>query len=199
MKVNLSRIHNMLKQLGADVRAKYALAMRPLAAGGFSFKIFEGTTDADLAEFLAKVKAKKRQIEGIFDETRQIMAYCAFLRGELDRANSENGVSGKLLQLGCMQKEAANLARIRDIIAISCSGDFDPPKGADYYKTSFTDTQKVYELSMQMFSDKDLAAIEKEIEKQARKMNSLKDQIALINQTTVIEILSFEEFTAKSK
>ncbi len=35
MKVNLSRIHNILQQLTAEVRAKYAQAMRPLQAGDF--------------------------------------------------------------------------------------------------------------------------------------------------------------------
>ncbi len=74
MKVNLSRIHNILQQLTAEVRAKYAQAMRPLQAGDFSFKILEGTTDADLDEFMGKLKKKKHETEKLFADTRRITA-----------------------------------------------------------------------------------------------------------------------------
>ena len=42
-----------------------------------------------------------------------------------------------------------------------------------------------------------MAAIEKELEAQNKAINALKDDIALTNQTTVIEIMSFEEFCGK--
>ena len=176
MKVNLSRIHNILQQLTAEVRAKYAQAMRPLQAGDFSFKILEGTTDADLDEFID---------------------YGSYLRRELDKANRESGVSEQLLEVACMQRVYANMAKVRDIIEMSCSEDLDPRKGADYYKSSFTDTNRQYELLAQLFSANDMAAIEKELEAQNKAINALKDDIALTNQTTVIEIMSFEEFCGK--
>lgn len=196
MQVNLSRIHNMLKQLAADVRDRHSQAMRPLAGGSgtFSFRIFEGTSDSDIAAFMDKLKNKKQQTEGLFQITRQIMSYCGYLRRQLDAANREKGVADKLLELGILQKETANLAKIRDTMEMSCSEDFDPVKGVDYYKTSFTDTQKTYELSVKLFSEKDISSMEKEIEEREKAANALKDEIAFLNQTTVIEILSFEEF-----
>lgn len=200
LKVNLSRIHSMMKQLAADIRAKRNQAMNALAGGGeFAFKILEGTTDADLAAFMARIEARKQRIADIFLATRQITAYEAYLRKALDTANSRHGVSDKLLELGCIQKEIANLASIRDIILMSCSEDFDPVKGADYYKTSFTDTQKTYEFSVRIFSEKDLAAVEHEIGIKEQEVNALKDQIAVINQTTMVEILSFEDFVRQKK
>ena len=64
MKVNLSRIHNILQQLTAEVRAKIRpRPCAPLQAGDFSFKILEGTTDADLDEFMGKLKKKKHETE----------------------------------------------------------------------------------------------------------------------------------------
>lgn len=194
MKVNLSRIHNMLQQLAAEVRAKYTLAMRPLQAGDFSFRILEGTTDADLDEFMAKLEKKKRATEKLFADTRRIIDYGSYLRRELDKANRESGVSEKLLEEACMQRVYANMEKIRDIINMSCSDDLDPRKGADYYKSSFTDTNRQYELFAQLFSSNDMAAIEKELEAQNRAINVLKDDIALTNQTTVVEIMSYEEF-----
>lgn len=197
MKVNLSRIHNILQQLTAEVRAKYAQAMRPLQAGDFSFKILEGTTDADLDEFMGKLKKKKHDTEKLFADTRRIIDYDSYLRRELDKANRESGVSEKLLEVACMQRVYANMAKVRDIIEMSCSEDLDPRKGADYYKSSFTDTNRQYELLAQLFSANDMAAIEKELEAQNKAINALKDDIALTNQTTVIEIMSFEEFCGK--
>lgn len=194
MKVNLSRIHNMLQQLAAEVRSRYAQAMRPLQAGDFSFRILEGTTDADLDEFMAKLEKKKRATEKLFADTRRIIDYGSYLRRELDKANRESGVSEKLLEEACMQRVYANMEKIRDIINMSCSDDLDPRKGADYYKSSFTDTNRQYELFAQLFSSNDMAAIEKELEAQNRAINVLKDDIALTNQTTVVEIMSYEEF-----
>ncbi len=60
-----------------------------------------------------------------------------------------------------MQRVYANMAKVRDIIEMSCSEDLDPRKGADYYKSSFTDTNRQYELLAQLFSANDMAAIEK--------------------------------------
>lgn len=194
MKVNLSRIHNMLQQLAAEVRSRYAQAMRPLQAGDFSFRILEGTTDTDLDEFMAKLEKKKRATEKLFADTRRIIDYGSYLRRELDKANRESGVSEKLLEEACMQRVYANMEKIRDIINMSCSDDLDPRKGADYYKSSFTDTNRQYELFAQLFSSNDMAAIEKELEAQNRAINVLKDDIALTNQTTVVEIMSYEEF-----
>lgn len=194
MKVNLSRIHNMLQQLAAEVRSRYAQAIRPLQAGDFSFRILEGTTDTDLDEFMAKLEKKKRATEKLFADTRRIIDYGSYLRRELDKANRESGVSEKLLEEACMQRVYANMEKIRDIINMSCSDDLDPRKGADYYKSSFTDTNRQYELFAQLFSSNDMAAIEKELEAQNRAINVLKDDIALTNQTTVVEIMSYEEF-----
>lgn len=197
MKVNLSRIHNMLQQLTAEIRSKYSQATRTLQDGDFSFRILEGTTDADLDEFMAKLQKKKQATEKLFADTRRIIDYGSYLRRELDKANRESGVAEKLLELGCMQRVYVNMQRIRDIIDKSCSEDLDPRKGADYYKSSFTDTNRQYELLAQLFSANDMAAIEKELEAQNKAINALKDDIALTNQTTVIEISSFEDFCRK--
>lgn len=195
-KVNISRIHNLMKQLEADLREKETQAIKLLPAGrcDFTFQIFEGTTDADIANFLAKVKSRKDKAGAIFQQWRKTVGYWSYLRQQLDNANKNSAVAAKLLELGCLQKEMANLNRIRRVITLSCSEDLDPVKGADYYKTSFTDKQKIYLLGVTVFSNEDLVKLDKEIEELEAKTIALQDEVALANQTTMVEIISFEEW-----
>ncbi len=199
MKVNLSRIHSMLKNYGELAGAQHDEAVQPIyrSNGIFTIRIFEGTTDADIANFQKKVAEKKAQIVELLELTRNLTAYCAYLRGELDKGNSSSGVSEKLLELGNLQRKIANLLKIRSTMLQSCSGNLDPVRDANYYKTSFTDKQRTYDLGVKLFSDQDVKTIETEVETLRQQETSLKDSIALTNQTTMVDILSYEEFLAK--
>ena len=199
MKVNLSRIHSMLKNYGEMTGARHDEALQPIyrANGTFTFRIFESTTDADIAVFQKKVAEKKAQIEELLKLTRNLTAYRAYLREELDKGNSQSGVAKKLLELGNLQMKITNLLKIRSTMLQSCSAGLDPVRDANYYKTSFTDKQRTYDLGVKLFSDQDVKTIETEIEELRKQETIQKDAIALTNQTTMVEILSYEEFLAK--
>lgn len=196
MKVNLSRIHTMIGQTGVDIRRLQEEAARPMEANGqdFIFQVFESTTDADLKDFLDRLKSKKGNIRKAFAESRKLLEYSFYLRGQMDQANRSSGVAEKLLEMNNVKKKLAFLYRIRQIIAMSCSSGLAELKNADYYKASFTERQRVYDLPVRMFSEEDYDAIQDEIDAAEKQSLAISDEIAFINQTTVIEILSFEEF-----
>lgn len=196
MKVNLSRIHSLITQTATDIRRLMEEAARPLEANGrdFIIQIFETTTQTDIRGFLDRLDAKKDKIYQLFAESRRHLEYSFYLREQMDAANRSSGVADKLLQLNNIKKKLGHLYRIRQTIAMSCSQGLDELKDADYYKASFTEKQRVYDLSVRMFAEKDYTQLQTEIDETEKQSLGLSSQIAFLNQTTVINILSFEEF-----
>ncbi len=196
MKVNLSRIHSMITQTATDIRRLMDEAARPLEANGreFIIQIFETTTQADIEGFLKKLGDKKEKIYQLFAESRRHLEYSFYLREQMDAANRSSGVADKLLQMNNIKKKLGHLYRIRQIIAMSCSQGLDGLKDADYYKASFTEKQRIYDLPVRMFAEKEYDQIQTEIDDTEKQSLELSNEIAFLNQTTVINILSFEEF-----
>lgn len=195
MKANLSRIHTLIAQTGLDIKRRMAEAERPLRNGSdFNLQVLESTTDADIQGFVARLGDKKAEIENIFSQCDQALEYSFYLREKLDEGNRSSGVAELLLKQNNVGKKLERLRGVRQIIERSCSQGLTEVKDAEYYKASFSINQKVYFLSLKMFSEADYQKIQAEIDAAERDAFAIGDQIAFLNQTTVIDILSFEEF-----
>lgn len=197
MEANLSRLHTLINQTYTDIGRLLDRAEKSLAANGgnFAFQILESSTDADLREFLKRLGAKKELNERIFRECRLLLEYSFYLRRELDAANRSAGVAEKLLEQSNVKKKLAQLYRLRQIISISCSQGLTEIKTADYYKASFTENSREYTLYAQMFSEDDYSDILEEIERAEKESFAIGNEIAYLNQTTIISVKSFEEFS----
>lgn len=201
MEVNLSRIHALYNQTSVDIRRIMDEATRPLEENGedFMLRIFEGTSDEDITTFLAKLASKRKRIERAFEEASQVLEYSFYLRRSMDAANRASGVAEKLLEQANIKKKLAHLYGIRKIISLSCSRGLDELKDAAYYKSSFTDQQKYYDLPLRMFKESDLDKLMAEINETERAAFDVANEIATLNQTTLIDIQSFEAFKAEKK
>lgn len=200
MKANLSKIHSLLTQTGLDIRRLLEETQIPLANNGadYYFRILESTTDADLDGFVGRLANKREKIYGTFQKCSSLLEYSFYLRKELDQANRESGVSDKLLQQNNIRKKSQYLCQIRDIISLSLSRGLEELKKADYYKASYTETQRIYELPLRLFSAGDFQKIQQEIEDCEKAAFEIGNDIAYLNQTTVVEILSLDEFIKHS-
>lgn len=196
MKANLSRIHSLISQAASDTRRLMEEAAKPMEANGpdFIMPVLESTTDEDIKGFLYRLGGKKAQIKEALQKCRALLEYSFYLRDKLDEANRASGVAVKLLELNNIKKKLAHLYKVRQIISMSCSQGLQPLKSADYYKASFTDKLRVYDLALKMFAEDDYSAIQHEINEAERASFSVSNEIAFINQTTTLEILDFEEF-----
>lgn len=196
MKANLSRIHSLLGQTAQDIRRLLDETQKPLAANGadYCLEILESTTNADLDVFVKRLGDKRKKIYEIFEECSNLLEYSFYLRKELDKANRASGVADKLLQQNNIRKKTQYLYKIRDIISLSLSSGLDELKNADYYKASYTEKQKIYQLPLRVFSAADYRKIQQEINECEKAAFKTGNEVAYLNQTTVVEILSLEEF-----
>lgn len=201
MQANLSRIHTLLTQTAIDIKRILDEAAQSLEANGpdFILPILESTTDSDLKGYLERLANRKKKLLQTFGEATQQLEYSFYLRRQMDAANRAAKVAEKLLEQNNIKKRLAHLYRLKQIISLSCSQGLRELKEASYYKSSFTENNKVYDLGLKMFSEEDYEQIQSEINSAEKASFSIGNEIAFINQTTMLEIMSFEEFTKASK
>lgn len=199
MKANLSRIHALITQTAVDIRRMLEEARQPLETNGrdFIIPVLESTTEADIRGFMERIGDKRIRIMDSLQKCRHLLEYSFYLRRELDTANRASGVADMLLELNNIKKLLSHMYSTRQIISLSCSQGLQELKNADYYKAAFTDSQKVYDLPVRMFGEADYSAIQEEINRTEKQSFEISNEIAYLNQTTVIEILSLEEFPQK--
>lgn len=199
MKVNISRLHNMLEQINSDVTTKQkqineVFAGHPYNEFAFTFPILLGTTDDDLQKFLSNIDKKRSQVLDIITQIRSLLKYRKYIREILTEQNAKSGVSNKLMQVSILQKEKCIIEQLKRSIASASSSGLDEIKNVSYYKSSFTDDNKSYDLKIYAFQPSDVVEFTKEIEDKEREIQSLNNEIAFTNQTTVCEISSFEDY-----
>lgn len=196
MKANLSRIHNLISHISSNRKKVTEDARRPIDDNGrdFIFSILESTTDADMEEYRRRLDEKRNNCKAKFERASKMVEYCSYLRELLSKANQEHGVSAKLLELDNLRQMLDNLNEQRGIILLSYSQGLRQIKNADYYKTSFTDSNKIYDLAYNLFSNSDLEEIDRRISEIENKSFEIKNEIAVLNQSTIIEIMNLDEF-----
>lgn len=186
MRVNLSRIHNMIKIVTSDITLQ--MAQLRSAPGAFTFSIFQKTTEADFALFKSGVARKRDEFYAFAAKIENMLDYITYLKTTLDQANSRHGVSARLLQLNSLKSKLARKKEICLFVKNGAGSSLEQIKDVDFYKTTYTDTVKFYDLPLQLFTQADVAAAQKDVARLETAIRQLEDDIAELNQTTFVEI-----------
>lgn len=195
LSVNLSRIHNMIKNAGDSIsQMQNDISACKLL---YSFNILQGTKDEDLDEFKNKINKKKLQLLSRMEKMSRLLDYIEYLRGVLAEQNVRHGIEPMLLREKAIRRKLDTLIKARWAIIQDCINDVETCMPVDYYKTSFTDSCKSYALEIPMFNDADIEKFVKERDSLENTLRTVNDEIATLNQTTVVEVMSFEEFAAQ--
>lgn len=194
--VNLSRIHNMIATGKQDLAA---LASRlDEVRDRFVFKIFENTTDADLAAFREKVALQRALFGDLLKKMRTIQDYLEYLKNRLAEGNKKFGVDKKLLEETGLRQKFNLEQRIFERIRKSRNNQLDEIKDVSYYKTAFTDAVKYYDLDIYMFDGNDYQKTLDKLDDLKKKIDQANDEIATLNQTCTMEIMTLDEFAAQN-
>lgn len=195
LSVNLSRIHNMIKNAGESVsQLQNAISAHKLL---YSFNILQGTKDEDLEAYKNKINKKKRELLSSMEKMSRLLDYIEYLRGILAGQNARHGIEQLLLREKALRRKLDSLSKARCAIIQDCCNEVEECMPVDYYKTSFTDSCKSYSLEIPMFNDADIEKFARERDSLENSLRSVNDEIASLNQTTTVEVMSFEEFAAQ--
>ncbi|MDE5831887.1 MAG: hypothetical protein K2H64_02700 [Desulfovibrio sp.] len=193
--VNLSRIHSLIKiHSGALRELRQELADSRKV---FDFEIFAATTDADLREFQEKIAKKKAKSDEALARCLKTQAYIAYLKKIAEDANIRFGIGAKLLKAGFIQREIEILEEFCSVAGDSAAEFPAIIKNTDYYKTSFTENNKIYILRLHMYDGADLDRTRARIAELKNSLASVNDEIASLNQARTVTILAFDEFNEK--
>lgn len=195
LSINLSRIHNMIKNAGESIsQIQNDISARKLL---YSFNILQGTKDEDLEAFKNRINKKKRELLSRMENMSRLLDYIEYLRVILAEQNVRHGIEPLLLREKALRRKLDTLAKARWSIIQDCGNEVDDLMPVDYYKSSFTDSCKSHTLEIPMFNDADIEKFARERESLENSLRSVNDEIATLNQTRIVEIMSFEEFAAQ--
>lgn len=194
--VNLSRLHTMLKNAANQIRQ----LQNDVASskGNFEFTIFKATSDEDLNEFKNRIAAKRAALLEIKQKIDHWLDYIDYLKGVLEEENRKNGIAEKLLAISALQRKQSELERYQLQVAPFCADQWQIAKPAEYYKTAFTETNPVYQLQCSLFNSDYPGELKKEWSALENRRQILDDELAQLNQTTIVQILSREEFIKRN-
>lgn len=186
MRVNLSRIHSMIKNINADI------SMQMLQLGNtsytFTFPILQKTTEADFNRFKDGISKKKDEFFAFDAKIESMLDYVTYLKTTLDAANYRHGISAKLLELNRLKSKLARKRELCEFVKDGASSSLVQIKDVDFYKTTYTDTVKSYDLLLMLFTQEDVAAYKIKTAGLEKAIHQLEDNIAELNQTTFVEI-----------
>lgn len=194
LQVNLSRIHNMIRNCGNHIRQ----IQSDIAAskGVFTLNIFRATSDADLAEFQKRLAFRRSSILKKKKELELRLDYLTYLKAALDRENSKHGITEKLQQLDAIQRKQAELARYQEAVLPFCAEEWQYERSVDYYKSTFTEEKPTFTLSEYLFNADYPGELRKARDELEMRRQTLDDELASLNQTVTVEIMAFTEFEA---
>lgn len=194
LEVNLSRVHSMIKVYADKLRSRREELST--SRKSFSFDILATTTDGDLRSFQEKIAKRKSKNDAILGECLKIQAYIAYLKKTIEDGNINFGIGAKLLKANYLSREIDLLLEYREMAWAGLDQSPAEIKDTDYYKTSFTENNKVYSLTLYMYDDSDLDQISSRIAELKNELVAANDEIASLNQTKIARIKEFDEFQA---
>jgi len=195
--VNLSRIHKMIQDNNYQFKSIFRNELNSKFKYINKFKILEKTTDVDLAEFINQIDERRNKTIRNLDEGIKIIDYIEYLKSKLETMNVETGINHLLDEAKFINRRITYYETILNEIKMnlyntdSFTRNF---KSVDYYKSAFTETNKSYELDILTFIDENIEFLENAIKDYRKKLVKVNDDIALKNQTTTIDIMTFDEF-----
>ena len=195
LEVNLSRVHSMIKVYADKLRSRRDELEKSKKL--FVFEILATTTDNDLREFREKIARRKEKNETLLENCLKIQAYIAYLKKIIEEGNISFGIDRKLLKANFLSRRIELMTEYGEMAR---EGEDQSPaeiKNTDYYKTSFTENNKVYPLTLYMYDESDLDRIASRVSELKGELIAINDQIASLNQTKSVKIMEFGEFEEK--
>lgn len=197
LKVNLSRLDSMIRVQQQEKQESLArLNALQFAVYG---RIYPGTDNDDLKKFAAKARSQRERFFELADKLARQEEYIAYLRKMREQANIQCGVSEKLQQKAALEERVMSLRNIcqlaRDNTPFSStdSVEADDLKDAEYYKSAFTETSRTFDLTITILQQSDLRDLGRKLERAQGQLRRCGDELASLNQETMIEIRQFEE------
>lgn len=192
-KVNLSRIHTMIRNEFSDLRAlQLQLGQRGPTR---TLRIFERTDEDDLNLFKQELHELRTEFYASVAELDKHERYIEYLKTVLDDANRKNGVTLLLLKENCLRNKLQRLEELKNLVRPQPDGiTLDTIKPADYYKSAYTEDSRIFDLYVQVLDNRDYQKICREYEAARDEHRAMLDQIATINQSKFVNIQEFAEF-----
>ncbi|MBD5641958.1 MAG: hypothetical protein HDQ91_06030 [Desulfovibrio sp.] len=196
LKVNLSRLDSMIRvqqQERQDTLAK--INSLQFAVYG---RIYAKTDNGDMEKFAAKARSQRERFFGLAAKLARQDDYIAYLRKLREEANIRSGVSRKLQEKAALEEKIAGLRAISQIAAANTpfssmdSVEVDNLKNADFYKSAFTESSRIFDLTITVLLQADLCDLSQKLEALQARLRSCADELASLNQETLVEIEQFE-------
>ena len=192
MEVNLSRAHHMAK---SAIEEYYRLSERlGSMRTEFVFRIFEKTQESDYESFCRQLAKRKEEYRGLVKKMRNLLGYSDYLKISLARANEELGINARLCRLASLGREIAQLQSFIGKLEASHAPGLEAVQQVDYYKSAFTEQNRIFDLAVYLYDENDLSAFRAELRKLLAKRQTLNDELATINQNNILSVMTLDEF-----
>lgn len=195
-KVNLSRIHHIIKDYNEEI-SRINDQLFCSTNTSYEFKIFEQTSENDYVTFKSKITERRAAFKNDLLKIQRMMDYIEYLKNILAGANQKKGIDSMLSHAAILNRKINLHKNFVQIIHVSHADSLQPIREVNFYKTTFTDTEKTYSLEVPIFNEEDLPEARKKLDEIINEANELNDSIASLNQKTELEIKTFEEFCAQ--
>lgn len=191
-KVNLSRIHHIIKNHNDDiVRLSNRISNLKLK---FTFTIYTNTTQNDFCAFKDRLHQKKEELLKLQAEIEQNLKYIEYLKNTLSKANQNSGIDKLLNKNSLLSRKIRILKDLAERLEYDENQDIEIIKEVDFYKSAFTEQNKSYNLNMNIFTEKEQLSYQHELTDLIRQQQKLNDDIASLNQASKVEIMDFDNF-----
>lgn len=190
--VNLSRLHNMIKENTADItRMTNSIIQNPLS---FTLQIFELTTQQEYGHFTQQLAGRKELIENRIKSLRENIDYGEYLKNLLTEANAKCGVNQKIIHQAYLCRLMDSLKMILQVMNNTHDSSLTTVDNVDIFKSSFTDRVKIFAMTGYVFNANDVQAMRKQIDRLETERRGIYDEIADINQSHTLDVMTFKEF-----
>lgn len=190
-KVNVSRLNIIISNEIRDL----AELRRGLSGFrlGQSLRIFDKTGDSTLEEFKNRAGRKRERFFDLLDEAWRREEHIAYLKGVRDSENHKSGVSGLMIRHDAIQRRIDRLRMLASMEAPDGAVAIGGIQPLDVYKSSYTETNRIYDLDVSILDDSDLEAFKKLLEQAEREAREVGDKIAELNQGNFVEIRDIDD------
>lgn len=195
MEANLSRIHHLIKNTLEEFdrisNRIYAMRLE------FNFQVFEKTEEADFQQFCERLAKRRQEYTGLRKRMKKLLDYSDYLKMKLAAANEKYGISARLTRVASLGRQIRHQSGLLSLVREKHALDLEPACPMDVYKSSFTEKERIFNLPVYLFNEKDLEDMRAEYRRLLKEQQAINDDVATLNQTHSLEILTFEEFSEK--
>lgn len=195
MQANLSRIHHIIKySIEEFVGLSNRICNMRLE---FNFSVLEKTEEADFHHFLEKLAKRRQEYYALSRKMDKLLAYADYLKMEIAAANEKYGIGALLARASSLGRKIRHLENVLELVREKHALDLSPIMPMDYYKSAFTERERSYSLAVYLFDENDLEDLRREHRKLLDDQQAINDKIAELNQSNILDILTFDEFAEK--